>query len=88
MSPVMIRALLEIHALPRKTDHSDAVNGSTTTELLNLGLIEDMRVDSSDGEVVLGEDDTPYNTTSKGKCYINALINLPIPEQVWVIPDE
>ena len=78
LAPVHIRPLLEIHCLPRK-DQQHHVSNRIIMDLFELGLIEKCLREDESAEVY-----SEYTTSERGRVYVEALTNLPLPVQQWV----
>lgn len=83
MTPLELQILLWIYARPTKPPaelcNSKAAN-ETTDAFLRSGLIEVL-----DGDH--GQDDWGWKTTPMANAYIEHIMQLPLPEQRWVMPE-
>ena len=80
--PIHIKPLLEIFCFPVEADrHYCNKRKRTYRELLALELIQERTEgDTSDSCSI-------YEISEKGKVYCLALSQVPLPEQVWVVPE-
>lgn len=73
ITPIQLKMLLHYYVSPELyTGETDAVRTANRRELIALGLL------------------TPYSEkftiTERGKVYCEAVLAVPFPQQVWVIP--
>lgn len=76
MSPMQIKLILHAYAcpFPYGGQESAATVEHTYDELVALGLVEESPMLSV------------WQVTPMGECFVNAVTNLPLPEQKWVMP--
>ncbi len=81
LAPIHIHPLLEIYALVNKADcyHANKSPNWAINDLVNEKLIE------PDPRMPPFGSDEPHGwvITAKGKVFIEALLNTPMPVQVW-----
>lgn len=84
IAPIHIHPLLEIYALVRNADcHYVGANTDTRmTDLIRVGLI------GPDPRVPPPGEPEPHGwvVTPKGVAFIEALLDTPMPVQVWEVP--
>ncbi len=80
MSPLKIRIMLHYYAIPRPYDGT-ARAGQFISELVADGLLASAIVSSPQ------PGDRDYNLTPRGEAYVEALIEMPLPIETWVIPE-
>ena len=77
LAPIHIKPLLEIHCFPRACDQHYSTS-RIEDELMAMGLIELRKGDVS-------SDYNMYTTSERGRVYIEAIEDVPLPVQIWAV---
>ena len=87
MSPIMIEIVLHYYTSPtdwRDGEWNEGIRGIIHTIADSLQLIE---LDPRSHPLGLGYRPGTYKITKRGEVYVEALKALPLPIQVWTIPN-
>lgn len=86
MAPIHVIRLFEIYCYPTKQScpHVMRHEGVCTPmkDLQDLGMID------IDSETRLGAGYHGWKITEKGVAYVQAMMRVPLPEMVWVVPEQ
>lgn len=78
MTPLEIGMLLHIYARADPLPLRSPVHHETLSQFMGDELIT-VRETCEEGR-------HPYDLTERGRCYVEALMNVPLPRQEWVVP--
>jgi hypothetical protein len=82
MAPIHLQPLLEIYCFPMAKDCPHMAHAPMAVDtLIELGLVEHR---AFDGEAQEGHH--TLRITDKGRAFVMAVLETPLPEQRWIVP--